>query len=438
MTPKPKERKDWGILGLLLALLLLLLVGAFLEDSQGVSHEFLVSVSWLFIATLAFLLLLIYFAQYVSPLRGEEGWAAGFLLLLQAYMKAGEKRLEFSSEDKKKKKKSAARSDVDTLPSSLKSLHAGFIRGYEVLALTRGSSYVRPAGPGFVVLYKGEQIWRVIDLRPQRRSQPVKAKTRDGIPIETSISVTFQVRRDPAGGENDLLYPFDRDAIFHVSYDETVDELGQRRPWTHQLTPPAAGILSNEIPKHSLDELTRAVDGVSPLEAIKQTITRDLQRRFMPKGIEVLSVGIGGLTLPDGVRDQQFLTWQADWLRKIRAEYASSDVEVDRRMRQARARAQIDIIENITHSIETMRRDEDADLSQIIMLRMIEALEDAVSAGSVQALVPQQIIAGLVGDASRQMQSWVAPPKVRQVKVAPPSLGTGSPDTSNDKKEGGT
>lgn len=422
MTPKPKDRKEWGIIGLLAVLVLLFVVGAFLADTQGVRHESLVSVSWLLIVILTFLLVLIYYAQYVSPLRGEEGWWAGFVLLLQAYLKAAEERFVAAS-DARTKKKTVGSTAVDKLPDSLKTLNAGFIRGYQVLAITRGSSYVRPAGPGFVVLYNREKIWRVIDLRPQRRSQPVKAKTRDGIPIETSVTVTFQIRRDPSGSDEDLLYPFDRDAIFHVSYDETVDENGQRRPWTQQLTPPAAATLANEIPKHSLDELIRAVDGVSPVEEIKQTITRELQRRFLPKGIEVLSVGIGGLTLPDGVRDQQFLTWQTEWQRKIRTENATGNAEVVRRMKQARARAQIEIIENITHSIETMRREEDTDLSQIIMLRMIEALEDAVSAGSVQALVPQQIIAGLVGDASRQMQSWVMPPKVR--RVDPPSLGSG-------------
>ncbi|WP_420630034.1 SPFH domain-containing protein [Candidatus Leptofilum sp.] len=433
MAPKPNERKEWGIIGLLLALLVLLPIAAFLRDTQGTRHSWFGAFSWLLFIGLTFVLLLIYYAQFVSPLRGEEGWIAGFLLLLQAYVKVGEDRLDFDRVDKSKKKKSKARSEVDKLPSSLKSLNAGFIRGYQVLAITKGSSYVRPAGPGFVVLYKGEQIWRVIDLRPQRRSQPVKAKTRDGIPIETSVWVMFQVRRADGGDDDDLLYPFDREAIFHVSYDETVDEQGQRRPWTAQLTPPAAAILANEIPKYSLDELTNAVDGVAPLEAIKQTITRYLQRTFFSRGIEVLAVGVGGLTLPKGVRDQHFLTWQAEWLRKIQAENATGNAEALRRMRQAQARAQIEIIENITHSIETMRQEEDADLSQIIVLRMIEALEDAVSAGSVQALVPQQIIAGLVGDASRQMQSWVSPPKVRRVKVDPPSLSSGE----FDKLEGG-
>lgn len=422
------------MIGLLLALLVLLPIAAFLRDTQDTQHSWFGAFSWLLFIGLTFVLLLIYYAQFVSPLRGEDGWVAGLLLLLQAYMKVGEDRLDFSGDDKKKKKKSKARSTIDELPSSLKSLSAGFIRGHQVLAITKGSSYVRPAGPGFVVLYSGEQIWRVIDLRPQRRSQAVKAKTRDGIPIETSVSVMFQVRRADGGDDNDLLYPFDREAIFHVSYDETVDEQGQRRPWTDQLTPPAASILANEIPKYSLDELTNVVESIAPLEAIKQTISQNLKRRFFPKGIEVLSVGVGGLTLPSGVRDQQFLTWQAEWLRKIQAENATGNAEAMRRMRQARARAQIEIIENITHSIETMRREEDADLSQIIMLRMIEALEDAVSAGSVQALVPQQIIAGLVGDASRQMQSWVSPPKVQRIKVDPPSLSSGGAD---DAKEDG-
>lgn len=428
MTPKPQERKEWGILGLLLALLVLIFLGRYLRDTQGVSHEWLVSYSWLFIAVITFTLALIYYAQYVSPLRGEEGWVAGLILLLEAYIKVAEQRLERPQTDKKKKKSSLS-SEIDKLPASLKSLNAGFIKGYQVLAITRGSSYVRPAGPGFVVLYRGEQIWRVIDLRPQRRSQSVITKTRDGIPIETAVSVTFQVRREAAGGfdsaEDELLYPFDPEAIFHVSYDETVDEQGNLLPWTRQLTPPAAAILANEIPKHSLNELTRAVEGVSPLDEIQQTITRELQRRFLPKGIEVLAVGVGGLALPEGVRDQQFLTWQADWLRKIRSTHASGNAEAVRRVKQARARAQIEIIENITNSIDMMRREEGADLSQIIMLRMIEALEDAVSAGSVQALVPQQIVAGLVGDAARQMQSWVESPTVRSVRVDPPSLGAG-------------
>lgn len=426
MTPKPQERREWGILGLLLALLLLLFLGRYLRDAQGADHEWLVSWSWLIIASITFVLGLIYYAQFVSPLRGEEGWVAGLFLLFEAYIELAEKRFE-RPQASNKLPKAPVPPEIEKLPASLKSLNAGFIRGHQVLAITQGSSYVRPAGPGFVVLYRGEKIWRVIDLRLQHRSQPVFTKTRDGISIETVVSVTFQVKRNEAEGQaDDVLYPFDRDAIFHVSYDDAVDESGNLLPWTCQLTPPAAATLAKEIPKHSLNELTHAVEGISPLEEIKQTILQELKRKFFAKGIDVIAVGVGGLTLPKEVRDQQFLTWQADWLRKIQVEHASGNAEAMRRVKQARARAQIEIIENITHSIETMRREEGTDLSQIITLRMIEALEDAVAAGSVHALVPQQIIASMVGQASRQMYSWIETPELATPIVEPPSLGAGS------------
>ncbi|MCP4420226.1 MAG: hypothetical protein GY805_26775 [Chloroflexi bacterium] len=407
---------------------MLFFIGRALNDAQGEAHLWLVSWSWLIIASITFVLGAIYYAQFVSPLQGEEGWSDGVRLLLEAYFDQAEVRLQRPKTSKSAK---SLPPDIDTLPASLNSLNAGFIKGHQVLAITKGSSYVRPAGPGFVVLYKKETIWRVIDLRLQRRSQLVLAKTRDGIPIETSVSVTFRIKQNAAGEQDtDILYPFDRDAIFHVSYDDAIDEQGNLLPWTRQLTSPAAAILSNEIPKHSLNELTRAVEGVSPLEEIKQTINRDLKRRFLVKGIEVLAVGVGGLKLPESVRNQQFLTWQADWLRKIRVENASGNVEAVRRMKQARARAQIEIIENITNSIDAMRQEEGAELSQVIMLRMIEALEDAVAAGSVHALIPQQLIAGLVRDASVQMRSLVEPSVVE-----PPSLGNGRLGSGNDDGE---
>ena len=84
-------------------------------------------------------------------------------------------------------------------------------------------------------------------------------------------------------------------------------------------------------------------------------------------------------------------------------------------MKQARARAQIEIIDTIARSIDAMRQENDADLAQIITLRMIEALEEAVSEGSIQAMVPQQIMASLVADTSRQMKTWgkeIPPPQI--------------------------
>ena len=53
--------------------------------------------------------------------------------------------------------------------------------------------------------------------------------------------------------------------------------------------------------------------------------------------------------------------------------------EAVRRVKQARARVQIEIIDRITQNIEAMRRSDAADLPDIVMLRMIQALEEAMA-----------------------------------------------------------
>lgn len=76
-----------------------------------------------------------------------------------------------------------------------------------------------------------------------------------------------------------------------------------------------------------------------------------------------------------------------------------------RRVKKARARVQIEIIESVIQNIEAMRRTETADLADIVMLRMIEVLENAMSDNSVQALVPEYIMGDMVVDASRQLRA---------------------------------
>ena len=89
----------------------------------------------------------------------------------------------------------------------------------------------------------------------------------------------------------------------------------------------------------------------------------------------------------------------------------NGNAEAVRRIKKARARAQIEIIENITQNIDSVRRAGDTDLSNIITLRMIEALEEGLSSESLQALIPQQIMTNLVMDTSNQMQSWLNQPE---------------------------
>ena len=71
-------------------------------------------------------------------------------------------------------------------------------------------------------------------------------------------------------------------------------------------------------------------------------------------------------------------------------------------MALARARAQIEIISRITERIEAMSASGDAELTDVVALRMIEAMEEAVADDKVRDLVPQQAIGTL-----RQIQGWM-------------------------------
>jgi hypothetical protein len=56
--------------------------------------------------------------------------------------------------------------------------------------------FVDVKGPGLTFLAKGQQIFSAIDLRPQSRSSPVTAYTRNGIQISANVSVTFSLSAD--------------------------------------------------------------------------------------------------------------------------------------------------------------------------------------------------------------------------------------------------
>ena len=147
------------------------------------------------------------------------------------------------------------------------------------------------------------------------------------------------------------------------------------------------------------------------MDEIKNRIKQALERELEAHGIEIVAVGVDLLALPPAVMEQRIKTWQADWQRRLMIQQASSSAESLRRIKNARARAQIEIIENITQNIDRVRRTGEAELSNIITLRMIEALEEAQANASLYALMPQQVLTNLVMSTSEQMQQWLHQPK---------------------------
>ncbi|HRQ40189.1 MAG TPA: SPFH domain-containing protein [Chloroflexota bacterium] len=407
-----RQRPELGLLGFVLAAFGLAVMAYFLSDRRGHPYGATLSFIWLYVTGVTFALGVLFFAQFAAPMRSRLGWWEGVRLIMRHYTGLSRQYLRQPRTDDKKRQPSAAVVPRADIPQSLFTMRAGIVRSYQALAITKGNSFIRTAGPGFVDLYDKEEIRQVIDLRMQLRQQPVHASTRDGIPLETSVTVIFRVQQDPEDRtQAHLLFPFDKEAIFLISYLHTVNLEGTSYGWAEQLTPRAAALLTRELAQYNLDALIHYPStAVSPLQEINRRILQTLQGQPELRGIQIMAAKAGPLKLPEEIQKQNIATWQAEWQRKIEVEKAVVDAEVIRRMKQARARAQIEIIETIIQNLEVMRQEGESELYQVIILRLIDALEEAIAADSPRALVPHRIMAGLLADASAQMQARLDDP----------------------------
>lgn len=377
-------------------------IGLSLNDYNLVPFGFFGGVIWGAVLIASFLFGLIYLSQYVLPLAGSEGWSEGLRLLGRHYLSGSPTpqpvNHRASGRTLRKARSDKSERDPNALPNSFRMLNAGILKSHQVLALTKGSGFSRPVGPGFVTLFGGERIANQFDLRKHLRTQPVAANTRDGIPVETNITLAFRMRQtEPTDADPNLQHPYDKDAVFSVTYASSIGEQDELLPWTERLGPQAAAILTAELAKYELNGLYQPDDDAAAgLDKIKQTMTQQLTALANSDGIELLHIGFDHFTFPEAVTEQRIRTWQADWERKILEQQATGNAEALRRMKQARAQTQIKIIKNITQNIRDMRESGDLDLTEIITLRTIEALETALSDESVQMLIPRQVLSQLV------------------------------------------
>lgn len=378
--------------------LLLGAIGHILKDFYGVSYRWVGSYVWVIAYTIFFVIGIFYLAQFTLPLRWYESWYEGLRLIFSfnfPYLVGGRVY------DPKKAKKNA--NTIEGLPESFVRHGSAILDSHKAVAVSKGASYTRSAGPGYITMNRGESVSQVIDLRRHSRSVTVEALTHDGIPIETSVSAQFEVKRDDDPAESDLPYPYDASAIFNVSYANSLNTADGSVQWGERLSRQAARQLVTEISAYSLDDLERKDElEPSPMEQISERLNNRLRQEFQRYGISVLSIGVGTFKLPDDITEQRIMNWRAEWEKRIQSEKADGEAEAMRQMALARARAQIEIISRITERIEAMRASGEAELTDVVALRMIEAMEEAVADDKVRDLVPQQAIGTL-----RQIQGWV-------------------------------
>jgi hypothetical protein len=124
-------------------------------------------------------------------------------------------------------------------------------------------------------------------------------------------------------------------------------------------------------------------------------VQRILATFFEPYGLHILAVGIGRFELPEDVIGQRIQNWQAEWRRRIHVQEASANAVVLKKLKHARARTQMELVAELTRNIESMHLAGGVNLAEIVTLRMIEALDEALSNKTVQDVTPENVLANL-------------------------------------------
>jgi hypothetical protein len=227
---------------------------------------------------------------------------------------------------------------------------------------------------------------------------PVRVMTRDGITLETSVSTIFQVQPPEDPPDDNLPYPFEQDAIFKVNYLGNFQSNSEEKViWSERVCRQAASALIGEVSRYSLDELFVPDESrAAPLEKIKGKITKTMTRAFEKYGIRIIQVGVAPFQVPDDIKVQRVAIWQTEWDRRIWVEQGAAQSERTRRLKLARARAQIEMIEKLTDGIEVIRESGQDNVTDILALRLIEAIEEAESDAAVRAHIPSQIVNDLI------------------------------------------
>ena len=115
-------------------------------------------------------------------------------------------------------------------------------------------------------------------------------------------------------------------------------------------------------------------------------------------------MGVGSLELPADVIAKRLTTWQITWKNRISEETVSGDIDAQRLYAQARARAQVENIENLLTSIEALRNTSGIDLHEVVMLRLMEILESVSANRSLMPIASRAALNSLASEASSEIR----------------------------------
>ncbi len=431
-NPSTKKKKvSAGIIGAIVVFFVLVAIGSRLKDSQQIPEPYGIEMGIMWGSTFVtfFMVWILYFAYFVLQGSTHAEWERGYRLLSRYYIYQAKTYLDYhlkqSSTRNKERERRSTKTEllIPTYKDRIEQIGAGVVPTHYVLALDSPSGFSRAVGPGVVILAgkfvkKTESVSLTLDMRPHLRQERVEAITNDGIEIKTDVIVTFHINRAeqhivmPEPDEGDgavqteqktLLYPYDEADIRHIRYASSIDAKLNVSQWNDHIAPLAATLLADELSSRTLEQLHDVNSFV--LQEIRAVVQERLERRlnstlstddegneieeYKNSGITITAVNLTPIEEPEVVQEQRLALWKMGIEEQINAQKLSQKAQSTKDIQNMRAAAQIEIVNNIIESIQSMYDAKNINLAEIVTLRMVAALEEGMKNEALLNMTPQ-------------------------------------------------
>jgi hypothetical protein len=298
----------------------------------------------------------------------------------------------------------------------------------------------RVEGPGLVFVEADERVRAKLDLRTQLRTRTnIKALTRDGIEVRSTLTLIFRLQgpeRHDLTGEtgaverNRPAFTFHRESAFRAVYGSPVakfepdDEAPVVKDWTDLPAFVASDIYRDLMLTRTLDDLFHPTsDRGLPLDDLSREFSRRVKTDpvLRERGIQVESADFGRLTVPDKVAEQRLSSWRADWVRQSVETLASADLQRARIIHRARTDAQYDLTRQMLAMLQQ------TDSTAAVLLRFIQALEQASADPTIRRLLPNETIQ-ILNNWMNHLSRWLPSQPSWSAATAKPAAGPDRPE----------
>lgn len=235
----------------------------------------------------------------------------------------------------------------------------------------------RVIGPGGHTLQRFETVYGIVDLRQQERTvTDIPLLTRDGIEVTADVHISFRIRQGGDLPTRSHPFPFDEEAVRQAVYAESILPDGTISNWRDIPLGQTRRLLPRIVARYPLDSLLHPSSTIDPNIAVRDDLSRQLRMVLQNSGIELTSLHVGRLELPEIVSQQYIDFWKSHLDSQIRIRQAESEAFALEEKEIARIEAEANIMNAIVEGIRRARMEgHHGDLREIVALRLVDALE---------------------------------------------------------------